>query len=172
MSDVKNLGRKITFTKEHRRISNKWRKMKSRCYDPTDQAYVNYGGRGIGVCQGWLSSWKSYYEDIGDKPFPTATIDRIDNDGGYWCGHCDECIENGWPKNWRWATKAEQVDNRRPFKHAYHPLRGISNYKDKFKAIIVVDSKLVYLGMFDTLEEAQAAYLDALVKWEEQNGLR
>jgi len=50
---------------------------------------------------------------MGEKPSPDHSIDRVDNNLGYWCGKCQECIEKDRPFNCRWATDTEQSINRR-----------------------------------------------------------
>ena len=77
-----------------------WAQMKQRCFNPNHKAYSNYGDRGITVCDRWLDS-DNFLTDMGTKPSPKHSLDRINNDGDY-------C-----PKNCRWATKAEQDNNRR-----------------------------------------------------------
>jgi hypothetical protein len=52
--------------------------------------------------------------DLGERPDRTFSVDRIDNDGPYSCGHCEECGANGWHLNCRWATPLEQASHRRP----------------------------------------------------------
>lgn len=88
-----------------------WVGMKDRCFNPKQRGYSNYGGRGIVVCSGWKSSFKTFFEDIGKRPSLEHSIDRINGDGNYSCGHCEECVEHGWPANCRWATRAEQRRN-------------------------------------------------------------
>lgn len=87
--------------------------MIQRCENENNSAYHRYGGRGIHICAGWRKSVDAFLADMGPKPTPDHSLDRKDNDGGYWCGKCDECTENGWPTNCRWATDAEQQANKK-----------------------------------------------------------
>jgi len=85
----------------HHYIYPIWQSMKSRCYRPNDRQYKNYGARGIRVCDRWRHSVATFYRDMGDRPSPTHSLDRIDNDRDYE------------PDNCRWATDIEQINNRR-----------------------------------------------------------
>lgn len=90
-----------------------WQDMKQRCYNPKCCNYPHYGARGIRVCDRWRHDFTAFLADMGRRPSFQHSIDRIDNEGNYSCGHCEECLRNGWPANCRWATWTEQNRNRR-----------------------------------------------------------
>lgn len=77
-----------------------WGCMISRCTNPNDTGYKNYGGRGITVCDRWLNSFENFFSDMGTCP-PKHTIERRDNSKGY---DSDNCC---------WSTKKEQCRNTR-----------------------------------------------------------
>src|SRR5215208_719069 len=86
-----------TVTTEYRT----WQSLKGRCLNPNNHSYLDYGGRGISVCDRWLSSYENFLADMGRKPGAGYSIDRIDNNGNYE------------PSNCRWASNSTQVRNSR-----------------------------------------------------------
>ena len=89
-----------------------WIAAKGRSFNPNDAARKDYMDRGITMCDGWANSYESFFADMGPKPRRT-TINRLDNDGHYSCGHCDHCKRMGWPANCNWDTAKNQANNRR-----------------------------------------------------------
>lgn len=92
-----------------------WDGMWDRCTNPRANGYENYGACGITPCAGWKGApdgFLAWIADMGERP-SGMTIDRIDPEGGYWCGRCVECVRLGRPSNCRWATDKQQANNKR-----------------------------------------------------------
>ena len=77
-----------------------WCNMKARCDNRNHPQFKDYGGRGISYCPSW-ELFPAFLQDVGEKPFPEATLDRVNNDGGYTSD------------NTRWADRTTQRINSR-----------------------------------------------------------
>lgn len=121
-----------------------WFSMKNRCYNQNYRNSINYMGRGITVCDEWRNSFKSFYDYIGDKPTPSHSLDRINNDGNYE------------PGNMRWATSKEQANNRRSSNS--YKIEGISRIKlgsnTYWSLFTLVENKPKYIEIYKNLPDA------------------
>lgn len=80
---------------------NSWNCMKSRCKYGYACNYKWYGGRGIKVCKRWVHSYSNFLKDMGRKPSPEYTLDRVNANGNYT------------PSNCRWSSPVVQARNKR-----------------------------------------------------------
>jgi len=127
----------------HKGAYSSWQNMKARCYQKSSPSYVNYGGRGITVCDEWKNSFDNFLRDMGDRP-EGHSIDRINNDGNYE------------PSNCRWVTLDVQSHNRRPFSSSGY--KGVYLSGGKYTSKIKLNDTVYNLGSFDTVVEAAEAY--------------
>jgi hypothetical protein len=92
----------------------RWKSMIQRCTDPAASNFKDYGGRGVTVCTRWRQSFDAFRTDMGECPDKSMTLDRIDNQRGYEPGNC------------RWASKAQQNQNRRSVLQLTHAGRTMN----------------------------------------------
>lgn len=98
-----------------------WSGMKRRCLRPQSKDWPNYGGRGIKVCDRWVDSFAAFLADMGSRPSPSHSIERLDVNGNYEPGNCV------------WATAKEQQRNRRDNVrlHAFGDERCVAEWAEK-----------------------------------------
>ncbi|CAA7618259.1 hypothetical protein [Magnetospirillum sp. SS-4] len=77
-----------------------WIAAKKRCHNPRNASFDRYGGRGIQMCPRWKDDFSAFLQDMGAKPDPGFSLDRINPDGDYEPGNC------------RWAPVDVQARNR------------------------------------------------------------
>jgi hypothetical protein len=78
-----------------------WKAMRQRCHSPNSRMFRFYGAKGVTVCDRWRNSFQNFIDDMGERPSPQHSIERVDVELGY-------C-----PENCTWATREEQDRNRR-----------------------------------------------------------
>lgn len=100
-----------------------WRGMRNRCNCKSAGSYARYGGRGIKICLRW-ESFENFFADMGPRPSPNHSLDRINNDDHYYKENC------------RWATQSEQSLNQRRV-----PPSGVSGVHSKRKGWHAVYSR-------------------------------
>ncbi|HAT3754847.1 TPA: AP2/ERF family transcription factor [Citrobacter amalonaticus] len=128
----------------HTREYSSWYSMMQRCYNPKANKYELYGGRGISVCQRWHDI-AEFCKDMGNRP-EGATLDRIDPDKNYEPGNC------------RWADIHTQNRHLRKKRGSVSEYIGVElHHSGKWSARIRINDKRVWLGTYDTEEQAAAA---------------
>lgn len=130
---------------KHEKIYNIYQNMIKRCYDEKHVYYNNYGGRGITVCDSWKENFINFYKDIINHlgfPSNNHTIDRIDNDKGYYL------------ENIKWSTMTEQNYNKRSKFHDT-PMKNIYKRGNKFRVKISRYGIVIQSKNIDSLDRAK-----------------
>ncbi len=115
--------------------------MKDRCYRKNTERYIDYGGRGIRICDKWLYSFQSFYKWAMENGYRDGlTIDREDNNGNYS------------PNNCRWVDRYIQASNTRT--QEKYDVGVTLAYDGKFKSRVQMFGMSYYLGIFKNKEDA------------------
>jgi hypothetical protein len=113
--------------------------------------FRDYAQRGITACERWLT-FENFLADMGTRPSPKHSIDRINNDGNYEPGNC------------RWAMRGCQQHNQRIRRNNTTGARGVilDKRRGTYKAEITHNGRAHYLGTFSDVPTASRAYQSAL----------
>lgn len=130
-----------------------WSLMLRRTRATSGHEFFYYRSRGITVCERW-QKFENFLADMGPRPTPSHSIDRINNDGNYEPGNC------------RWATLSQQNRNTRMLARNTSGLRGVSWSKaaGKWRAQIKVNGNVRHLGTFGDAQSAAEAYRFAVAE--------
>jgi len=124
-----------------------WARMVQRCRNKKEKSYINYGGRGIYVCDDWEKDPKTFIGwAIANGWRYGLQLDRINNNEGYY------------PENCRFVTPAENAANQRRIrKNNKTGFVGVAAHRGGYCATICVNMRQIYLGKFKSLIEAAKA---------------
>jgi hypothetical protein len=117
--------------------------MIQRCTNPNHEAYERYASKGITVCKDWFV-YSNFRKDMGVRP-EGLTLDRIDNNKGYYAENC------------RWTTRQTQQLNRGKFKNTTSKYKNVYWSKKSCKWMaryLKIDGTRVYLGLFENEDDA------------------
>ena len=159
--DAKSCGCLLESHGEARtRLYRIYQKMKDRCLNTKHKQYFDYGGRGIQICEEWLSSYIKFRDwaltaGYKEKTHLEMSIDRIDNDKGYS------------PSNCQWADRSFQTYKQRMHSNNTSGKTGVTWVKrnSTWMSRIRKQGEEVFLGYFPRLEDAIEARLKAEIKY-------
>ncbi|GAE32435.1 AP2 domain-containing protein [Alkalihalobacillus hemicellulosilyticus] len=131
-----------------------WATMLQRCDNQNYKDYEYYGGRGIRVCDCW-KSFEKFIVDMGNRPSSNHTIERIDNDKDY---NKSNCV---------WENRTVQSRNQRLRKDNTTGIKGVQWDKDrnKYRVTISHNKKKIYIGLYESLEDAKQSRKQAELKY-------
>ena len=154
--NIKNSTHKMT----NHRLYSTWHKMMKRCYNKNNPSYIDYGDRGITVCERWHDV-KNFIEDMYPTYKEGLTIDRKENDLGYSKDNC------------RWSNRTIQSRNKRIIqKNNTSGYKGVyKSSKNRYKASIGINNKRVNIGSYVTIIEAAKAYNNYIINNGLEHGL-
>jgi hypothetical protein len=106
-----------------------WAAMIQRCENPKNPGFPNWGGRGIRVCSRWRKSFAAFLADVGSRPDPHFSLERINNERGYY------------PGNVKWQPRREQTRNTRRVHHLI--FRGETHTTWEWAEILGIEQKVI-----------------------------
>jgi hypothetical protein len=129
-----------------------WQSMKARCTSRKASRFMDYGGRGIGMCEEWLVFESFFSWALQNGYTEVMEIDRIDNDGNYS------------PSNCRFVDRSINTQNTRLLKkNNTSGFRGVSKYGERFISKVNINKNTIHIGYYITKEQGAQAYDVAVI---------
>ena len=156
----KEQARKATSTHGNTKskLYSTWAKAKARVTNQNTANFMDYGGRGITMCDEWLNSFEKFQEwaylvGYTEETHKNLSLDRIDVNGNY-------C-----PENCRWTTRTIQNRNQTKRRDNNSGYKGVSYHKDrrKYQVRINILGEPIYLGLYQTPEDGAVAYNNYII---------
>lgn len=138
------------------RTFNIFTAMKDRCYNPKNISYPWYGVKGIKIYQAWLDDFSKFHDWAMKNGYKdNLEIDRVDSSKDYE------------PSNCRWVTRIIQNQNQRLRKDNTSGVRGVkwNASRNKWEVNISNNKDRIYLGLYESFEEAVQVRKNAEVKY-------
>lgn len=130
-----------------------WVAMRKRCLNENDKSYHRYGGRGITVSDRW-NDFAAFLQDMGSRPSPNHSIERIDNNGDYE------------PSNCKWATKLEQNNNTS--RTRWISYLGETKTTRDWARSIGIPHRILYARLFRYRWSVERALTEPIRRWPDQ----
>jgi hypothetical protein len=129
-----SVGNATTHGLSNHKMYPVWNAMRSRCLNPNNERYGDYGGRGISICDRWLK-FENFYKDMGDSYIEGLTIERKNTNGNYE------------PSNCKWDTRKVQARNTRSNKVITY--KGVTATVAEMCETLGIDLRIVYRRLYD-----------------------
>lgn len=107
-----------------------WINIHSRCYNPEVGCFNRYGATGIHMSPEWEASFEAFYRDMGPRPSPEHSVERVNNLLGY---SGENCV---------WATKVEQARNKRS--NVNYTVSGVTKTLKEWASDVGLDYHAAY----------------------------
>lgn len=145
---------RVTHGYTKSRTYHSWLAMRQRCYYPNHEYFEYYGGKGISVCPEWKEDFSRFLLDMGERP-DNCTLDRKDNLLGYTKENC------------QWSPPSQQDFNTNRYCNNTSGRSGVSLHKltGKWQATIGYENEKLYLGLYESFEEAALARAEAEINY-------